>query len=244
MFHSKFPPFLSYLAAIITAVLLFSLTGFGKSAVRSIKQEIYDWQRSLKKDLNGCELKNQKEVFELKGKIAVLEEENRAQRRLLSAPLPKNWQFLPVKVVGLEGETLTIDAGKDDGIEKEMPVIEAGTFLGRIAKVEKNSAEVRLSSFVEEKSVVSIFFTKDKSVVGRGLLVGWGEGRMKVEQIYLSENTQKNDLVMLNTGGADLLVGIIDEIIDKKGEMFKSAAVKRLYNPEELGTVFVVKGKL
>lgn len=244
MFHSKLPPILSYLAVVVAVAALLSLTGIGKSATRSIRQAIYDWQRSLKKDLNGCELKNQKEVFELKGKIAALEEENRSQKRLLSAPLPKNWQFLAVKVVGLNGETLTVNAGKDDGIEKGMPVIEAGTFLGRIAKVEKKTAEVRLPSFAEEKSIVSVFFAKDKSVVGRGLLVGWSEGRMKVEQIYLSENAQKNDLVMLNTDGVDLLVGIIDEINDKKGEMFKSATVKRLYNPEELGTVFIVKGKL
>jgi len=221
--------------------LLLVITGVLKPVRRFAGQKIYEWQRSLKKDLNGCELKNEKEIAEMKIKIASLEEENKQQKRLLSAPLPKNWQFLTTKVISLAGEVLIINLGSDDGVKEGMVVILENTYLGKVKKTGRKSAEVRLPTFFEEKTVVNIFSEKDKTVIAKGLLVGKGEGRMKAEQIYLSENIQKGDLVAIHVGAADLLVGVVEETGEKKGEMFKFATIKRLYNPEQLQTVFVVK---
>jgi cell shape-determining protein MreC len=100
---------------------------------------------------------------------------------------------------------------------------------------------VRLPTFLDEKLAVSIVSEKNRLLIGRGLLTGRGEGGMKIDQIILSENVNVGDIVQTDVLGTNLVIGVIGEIIVRKGEMFKSALVKRQYNPEELETVFLVK---
>ncbi len=248
----RFPRPLLYLLLIFLLFWGLSSTGIlralrgwiEKTAVVPVREEVFAWRRFFKKDLSGCELKNERETAELKVKIASLIEENQEQKRLLSSPLPKNWQFLPVKVIGLTGEELTIGAGKSDGVAAGMAALWGETYLGKVTEVSERIAKIRLPSFFEERLVVSIVSAAEKNQLGQGLLVGWGEGRMKVEQILAAEKVEKGDLVMTNVEGGDLLVGEVEEAVYPKGEAFKSASVRRLYNPEELKTIFLIRGKL
>ncbi|MCL5090628.1 MAG: hypothetical protein M1514_01315, partial [Patescibacteria group bacterium] len=105
--------------------------------------------------------------------------------------------------------------------------------------------KVKLASFFEEKEMVHLVSKEEgKGLVGRGLLAGKGEGRMKVEQILRSEDIKKGDLVVLGETGENLLVGEVEEVTQVPGETFKTVQVKRLFNPEDLRTVFVVRGKI
>lgn len=208
-----------------------------------IREKVFTWQRRLKKDLDGCGLINEKEVKELKARIAVLEEENLSQKRLLSSPLPKNWQFMTVKVIGVEGEELLIAGGAKDGVREGMAAVSGETFLGRVIKVSERTAVIRLPSFFGEKFVVSVI-SEEREHFGKGLLLGRGEGKMKVEQILASENVQKGNLVITNVDGGSLFIGEVEEVIQNIGEVFKSASVKRFYNPEEITTIFLVKGRI
>jgi len=105
-------------------------------------------------------------------------------------------------------------------------------------------SEVRLPSFYEEKIVTILVSPSDYTIVGHGLLVGSGMGKMKVEQILRQEWVQKGDLVVTSVGGGDLLVGEVTEVLQSQGETFKTAQVKRLYEPENLNTIFLIRGKL
>lgn len=212
-----------------------------KKLIIPIRQKFFDWRLSDKKNLGDCALVGEKEITELKTKIASLEEENRQQKRLLSSPLPKTWQFQTVKVIGTENETLTINAGSEDNLKEGMVVVLGDTYLGRIYKASQSMSVVLLPTFLDEKLAVSIISEKNRLLVGRGLLTGRGEGGMKIDQIILSENVSAGDIVQTDVLGTNLVIGVIGEIIEKKGEMFKSALVKRQYNPRELGTVFLVK---
>jgi cell shape-determining protein MreC len=98
-------------------------------------------------------------------------------------------------------------------------------------------AQIRLPSFFEERLMV-------RAGGSLGLLIGRGQGKMRIEQILAAETVAKADLVMTNLEGGDLLVGEVEEVITAKGEVFKTAQVKRLFNPEELETIFLVKGKI
>ncbi len=249
MFHFKFPKGFYSPLIILAVVFLLGLTGVfkpvrklaEKKLIIPIRQKIFDWRRFAKKDLDGCVVGGEKEITELKTKVASLEEENRQQKRLLSSPLPKTWQFQTVKVIGTENETLTINAGSEDNLKEGMVVILGDTYLGRIYRVSASMSVVHLPTFLDEKLAVGIISEKSRLFVGRGLLTGWGEGGMKIKQIILSENVSTGDIVQTDVLGTNLVVGVIGEIIEKKGEMFKSALVKRQYNPKELGTVFLVK---
>lgn len=253
MFKRKIPSTVYYLFAILLILFLFDRIGaFGwircgveKGLIIPVKENIFRWQRSLKKDLNGCGLAGESQIAELKAKILSLQKENEDQKRLLSLQLPKDWKFIEAKVIEVNGETLMLNAGKQAGVKEGMTLIFGNTYLGKVFSVSESMSIVRLPSFPEEKSVAFVVLEgESKMTVGRGLLVGAGLGKMKLEQIFLSENIKTNDLVQINIDGGDLLVGKVDEIIEKKGEVFKSASVKTLYNPEELGTVFLINGRI
>lgn len=209
-----------------------------------VLEKVYQWQRFLRKDLGGCELKNQQEVAELKTRLSSLAEENKEQKRLLSAPLPKNWQFLTVKVIGLTNEELTINAGQKDGVATGMIAVSGETYLGRVGQVSEHLAKIRLPSFFEEKLSIKIVSVDKMAVYGKGLLVGYGQGKMKIEQILSSERVSKGNLIITSMAEGELLIGEIEEVIKAKGEVFQMASIKRLFNPEELNTIFLMRGKI
>lgn len=252
MFNKKIPPAFYYIFIILLIIFLLSLTGalrplysaLEKIIIIPIRQRAYDWQRGLKKDLNGCQLQNDKQVAELKTKIAFLEEENKEQKRLLSSPLPKSWQFLTAKVIGVSNETLTLNIGRSDGVKEAMAVISENTYLGRISAVSEEESRVKLASFIDDRLLVKIISAKLDTLLGKGLLVGRGQGKMKIEQILSTEGADRGNLVTTSVDNYDLLVGEIEEVFWNKGEVFKTAQVKFLYNPQELNTIFLIRGKI
>lgn len=215
-----------------------------KWLVVPVKASVYTWQRRFHTDLNSCSLKNDKEAAELKAQIVSLQEENFQQRKLLSSPLPKNWQFLPVKVIGVDNEILTIAAGKRDGVSEGMVAVDGTTYLGKVTSVSENMAQISLPSYFEEKLVVKVASSSADPVVAKGLLIGRGQGSMRIDQILASELPAKGDVVLTSAEGGDLLVGEIEDVIVVQGEAFKTAQVKRLFNPEDLTTIFLVRGKI
>lgn len=252
MFRSKIPRNFYYLFIVLLTILLLGLIGIFKPAQSLLektliipgKQKVYGWHRFFKKDLGGCQFKNEKEIAELKAKIASLTEENLSQKRLLSAPLPKNWQFLPVAVIEVKDENLTLGLGKQDGIKEGMVALLGETYLGRVTKISERQSQVRLPSFFEERLLVKLVSSTQQTSVGKGLSIGRGQGKIRVEQILASEGVAKGNLVSTNIDGKDLVIGEVEEVIEKKGEVFKTAQVKLLYNPEELDTIFLIRGKL
>jgi len=238
------------LAGIALLILVLGLTGIfrplrklvEKQLIIPLKEEIYDWRRlRVAKEKTTVE---DPKLVALKAELAVLREENTAQKRLLSAPLPKNWQFLPARVIEAKGETLTLNLGKSDGVAVGMVAVSGNLYLGRVAQVSEKMAKVNLASFFEEKLPVKILPAADGVPSAQGLLVGRGEGRMRVEQILASEKVAQGDLVMTNLEGGSLLVGEVEEEITLEGEVFKTAEVKRVFVPEELETIFLIRGKI
>jgi len=248
VFHWKIPRQFFYLFFILVLIFFLELTGIfkplrklaEKSLIIPLRQTIFDFKQLTQKTTDQEEL-FKKQVMDLESKIISLEEENRQQKRLLSAPLPKDWQFLTVKVIGAENETLIVTLPENEKIEQKLTAVSGDTYLGKISQISSLQATIKLPSFLDNKLSVSIFSSKDNSLTGRGLLVGGGEGKMKVEQILLTENVNINDLVMTDVFGKNLLVGLVSEIVEKKGEMFKSAVVKRQFSPRQLQTIFLIK---
>jgi len=245
----KIPKFFYPPLIVLLVIFLLGLTGAlkpirnlaEKKLIIPIRQKIFDLKLSAKKNSDGCILAGEKEITELKTKIAFLEEENRQQKRLLSSPLPKAWKFQTIKVIGAENETLLISAGEQDNLRPGMMAITGDTYLGKIYQVSQSISKIHLPSFVDEELAVSIIDKENRSLVGRGLLIGKGEGGMRIDQIILSENIKPQDIVQVEVLGSTLVVGVIEEIVERKGEMFKSALVKRQYNPQELETIFLIK---
>lgn len=248
----KIPQELFIVFAVCIILLILGLTGvfrpvrglMEKTVVIPIKEKIYNWQRAFKKDLDGCQLKDENQIAELKTKIASLAEENLSQKKLLSAPLPKNWQFITTKVVGISNEELTINIGEADGVKVGQAGLFGSTYLGKVGEVSQSLAKIRLPSFIDDKMSVRIVSPDKELNIGKGLLIGKGTGKMKIEQIFSSEEVTSGNLVVVDVEGGNLLVGEVTEVTQNIGEPFKTAGVKLLYNPEELNTIFLIRGKI
>jgi len=92
--------------------------------------------------------------------------------------------------------------------------------------------------------VVNIVSVKLDNILGKGLLIGRGQGKMKIEQILSTEGADVGNLVTTSVDNQDLLVGEIDNVFWNKGEVFKAAQVKLLYSSQELNTIFLIRGKI
>lgn len=249
MRRQPFPQPLIYLLVFLLALAALGRIGLFRplralveeAAIIPLRQQVYDLRRFFKKDLGSCQLANERQLAELRAKIASLTEETASQRRLLSAPLPKNWQFLEAKVIGLEGEELIINQG-DEEIFEGMVAIFGDSYLGRVVRVSEKMARVRMAAFPEERLVVRV--ATEGGVLAQGLLVGRGEGKARLEQVLASERLERGALAYGNFEGGDLLVGEIEEVLAPAGEVFKSAVIKRLFNPEELVTIFLIRGRI
>lgn len=184
------------------------------------------------------------EIAGLKTQIASLKEENTSLKKLLGAPLPPDLKFLPVKVIGGNEDEILIDKGELNGIKKEMAAVTEGIFLGKVDGLSQKIAKVRLLSSSEIKEVVKIIGSESLSQVGKGLLVGKGEGKMEIRQILAEEDVLEGDLVVISSNGTDLPIGRVTSVSYKKGEVFKTCQVKREINIRTLGTVFLIVGRL
>lgn len=247
----KIPPLFAYIGLVLVLVLILDLSGLfkplrglaEKALIIPLKEKVYTLGKVAGKNKSDYSLDNEKRLVEYQTKIASLTEENQEQKRLLSAPLPKNWKFMTVKVIGFGGETLTLASGKEEGVSVKMVAVSDSTYLGKVFEVSEHQAKVKLPSFIDEKLAVKIV-SADQAIIGRGLLVGRGIGRMKVEQILANEDVKKGDLIMAETEGGNLSVGEILEVTWEKGEVFKTAQVKALYDPANFNTIFLVTGKI
>lgn len=173
--------------------------------------------------------------------LSACQEENEAMRRLLGAPLPSFWRFLPAKVIG-SPDGLLINVGTSSKVKPGMAVISENIFIGRISWVGENLARVTLPANPESRLPVLVRSQKEIGVKARGLLRGEG-GKAILDQVLQEESISEGDLVL--TGGEenyppDLLIGKIIEVKKEEAELFQQAIVSPLVDYKEMSIVFVI----
>lgn len=233
-------------------LLLFDRLGFLKSArgffetrlVIPLKSKFFLTNKSkISPDVKSCQDK-EVEILNLKSQIASLKEENLAARKLLGAPLPSNWQFSLAKVVSSGEDEMLIADAEEKVIKVGAGVIAQGVLLGEIESLISRVAKVRLISSPESRTVIKIIDKENFTLVGKGLLQGRGGGKMIAREILAEEEIKIGDLVVASVETVDLPVGEIMLVSYNKGDVFKTAEVKRILNPRSLETVFLIKGKI
>jgi cell shape-determining protein MreC len=185
----------------------------------------------------------EKEVARLNGVLAELntcQEELKDSRRLLGAPLPAEWQFLPVKLIKV-GDSYFINQGKQAGIKLGWPLVWENVYLGQVIEVQEQVSRVEVVG--QEGSKISVKIKADEVVQAKGILYGLGKIQAEVRQILAQEKVAKDDLVV--TAGdenvpPDLALAKVEEVIKEQNEVYQKAKVKLLIGPEQLETVFLV----
>lgn len=167
-----------------------------------------------------------------------LEEENKALRQQLEAPLPPQMQFLPAKTLGII-RYLTLDKGSSDGITTGQTVVSQNVLVGKISAARSGTSEIILPTDSDSKIPVRTLRTN-----GRGLLTGEAGVGAFLDKVLQAEKLEINDL-LVTTGEAgyarDLMVGKISKVIKNDVEPFQKARVELLLDYGKLENVFIIK---
>lgn len=200
-------------------------------------------RRILEEKLGQLEIENQ--VFKVK--VAELERENQSMRRLLQAPLPASWQFLPAKVVGFAEERLLIDKGKRDDLLEGQAVVFGKAYVGQITELGYKNAWVETAYHKELDLAVRV---AGKTVFGKLKVLN---GQIIVDEVERNKALSVGDLLVTRGSPKDspkenldesvpagILVGEIKTLIDDPTASFQKARVDPAVEPGELVDVFVV----
>lgn len=226
--------------------------------VLGIEKQLYGLKLDTEKRLNFFTSRRQqeKEILELEEKLQQLAveknefasclEENEKMKKLLGAPLPPSWKFMPARVVGLAGQ-MKLDKGEKDKVKEGMMVVSENILVGRISSVEGHSSLVTLPITpnikipVVVKSPHSAEATRGRGVQARGILTNQPGQKLLLDKVLQKEDIQLGDLVV--TSGEwlpDLLIGQVEEILTESAAIYKKARVSPLVDYHALRVVFIV----
>ncbi len=186
-----------------------------------------------------AELESQVRVFAvLKVKQQQLEEENKALRRQLEAPMPASMQFLPAKTLS-KTRYLILDRGEDDGIKVGMMVVSENILVGKVNSVTPKTSQVLLPWDPDSKISSTTLNTQT-----HGLATGEFGTSIFLDKVLQSDNLETGDLVV-TTGEDDytrgLLIGKLGKIEKKEVEPFKNGEIIPILDYSQLVNVFVIK---
>lgn len=225
-----------------------SVRGFSETLTVPIQKSFYllrgrIFSRRKDSDLTQQLAQAEHEITSLKAQITTLRQENQAMRRLLDAPLPSSWQFLPAKVIGEEHGVLRVDKGSVDEVEGMLTVVVDGVFVGRVIKVNQTTSLVQTFKNSDFKLSVIVKPEKGEGILGKGLLI-FHEGQLFLDKVLQEEKIQAGDFVL--TSGeeglaASVPIGKITKVTSEKGGIYKRGEIEPFLKEKYLETVFLIK---
>lgn len=223
---------------IITSGNIKKYLGSLETLTLSAKKAVYTSRQNLGKETYKDEeiekLKRENEVF--KNKINSLTAENESFRKLLQAPLPSSWEFIPASVIGFS-RYLSIDKGEEDGVKIGNVVISENILVGKVISVTPKTAKVILPQDPQIKIPVR---TENGS---RGEVSGQFGTKIVLENVLQKESLEEGERII--TSGeeypAGLLLGKVTKVIFDEREPYKKAELTPLLDYDKLTTVFVKK---
>lgn len=200
-------------------------------------------------NLGGLPPENQKlikENLELQSQLAILKEvqhENEILKKEMGFLKSKgDLKLTPTNIIGraLTGylKIIVIDRGAKDGLKERQAVISQGFLVGTVKSVSQDSAEVIL--ITDNNSLVPVVLLDSRAT---GLLRG-GLSGLVVEDIPLNIAIKKGEPVVTSGLGGDapagIIVGNVEDVISREGEIFQKATVKSPIKFYFLEFVFVI----
>jgi len=170
--------------------------------------------------------------------VRLLQEENRAMRQLLGAPLPAEWKFIPAALLGAE-ENFSINAGRNQGVKAGDAVVWKNLLLGQVVEVSARMSRVRPLSSSASKVVVFL-----PASGAKGILQGEFGSQIYLTEVLQSEEVKEGDLVLTKGDGSfprGLVAGKVLRLVSQESDIYKRALLDPLVDPGDLDVVFVVK---
>lgn len=168
----------------------------------------------------------------------LLEEENESMRKLLGAPLPKQWKFIPATLLSLS-DIASIDVGASSGVNKGDAVVWEKNLIGAVSDVLQNTSNLMM--LTNSSSKISVY---DPRTGANGMVVGRFGEQLILTQVIQEEELKEDDIVV--TSGLyglprGLVVGKVARLISDENDVYKEAEVEQLVDFKNIKTVFIVK---
>lgn len=234
-------------ATLAVTKILYKPVDFVKDKMKehSEKQDLYEKYKELEKKVKETDL-IQSEKEELEREV-----ENLKKTLELNQTLSES-SYLNATVVnrnlGYWYNTITIDKGSYNGVEKDMPVIVSEGLIGKVTKVTNFNSTVKLitSDDVNNKTSVKIK-VGDKFVYG--LLSGYDKQKRTFIVEGISDNTEiPKDSVVTTTGMGDsfpsgIVVGKVKRVTTDNFDLAKTVEVTSNVDYDDLSFVTILKRK-
>ena len=141
---------------------------------------------------------------------------------------------------------LTIDMGKNSGIEEGMVVVNSTGLIGKIVNVSTFSSDVKLITTNDTNNKISVTITNGSNKL-TGLInaYSYDDGYLKVEGISNTETVNVDDYVYTSgLGGifpSGILIGRVESIVTDVYDLSKIINVKPSANFDDINYVTILK---
>jgi rod shape-determining protein MreC len=177
-----------------------------------------------------------------------LQKENHRLREMLGFKIRVEYSLLPAEVIARDPshwfETITINKGYADGVEKDMAVVTASGLVGNVFFVSRNSSQVLM--LTDSRRAVSALIQRSREPGTIGIIEGFPEqtGFLKMINLPPEANIQKGDTIISSgLGGVfpkGLVIGHVIEVGKDQYGLLQQALVHPAVNFNRLEEVFIV----
>lgn len=236
----------SYVENAFSKIVMPIQSGFTfiKNKIQGNKSYFADLE-SLKKENTELKEKNSNLEENLR-QLEMIQSENKALKEYMNLTEQyKDYTTVPAYIINKDtsnySKIFVINAGKNNGIQKDMTVIAAEGLVGHIISVTDTTAKVQ--TIIDSSNIVSSTIENSgDNVICRGML----ENR-KLKATYVSTTTTLNQGEKLYTSGMGgiypkgIYVGTIKEIIETKNITDRYFITETAVDFDNLETVLVIK---
>lgn len=177
-----------------------------------------------------------------------LRKENHRLREMLGFKRQTAYTLLPAEVVARDPsqwfETITINKGHADGVQKDMAVVTSEGLVGSVFFVSKNSSRVLM--LTDSRRAVSALVQRSREPGFIGIIEGYPEkkGSLRMSNLSPEANIQPGDTVISSgLGGVfpkGLVIGHVVEVGQDQYGLLQQALVRSSVNFNRLEEVFIV----
>ncbi len=184
----------------------------------------------------------------LRYQLMELQKENYRLRQMLNFKERVSYELLPAQVIARDPsqwfETITINRGYADGVERNMAVVTSEGLVGNVTKLARNSAQVLL--LTDSRRAVSAMVQRTREPGAVGIVEGYPEakGSLRMVNIPPEARLQVGDTVIsAGIGGIfpkGLIIGHIVETGSDQYGLLQQAIIRPAVDFNRLEEVFVV----
>lgn len=153
---------------------------------------------------------------------------------------PQTYNLISVHPIGI-GRYLKIDKGANSGLKLNQSVVVNDNYVGKISKIEAQTANVQLLSDPQSKVAA---FSQGLEGKAKGILIGQFSTDILLDKILHEEKISVGDLVY--TDGTEgylprgLILGRVTQVLEQPTQVFKQAKVVPNFDIRDMELVYVI----